>query len=159
MTKNLNTKAGFKNRHLEPLPDKPAVIEIVFTETNQEKIALCNWNPFHLEEWKKGFTIPPDKSPAPGFIGTAEVIQGTYPGIGFHAWEQNNSEFVFYNIVSITEFEKIHETESNWKQELAKINNCQQRQDSTNDQLRDLALFANKLGFYDAADYLKRRFT
>jgi hypothetical protein len=33
--------------------------------------------------------------------------------------------------------------------------NLSQRQDSTIDQLCDLILFANKLGFYDAADYLK----
>jgi hypothetical protein len=30
-----------------------------------------------------------------------------------------------------------------------------QRQDSTNDQLRDLQAFANKLGLYDAADFLR----
>lgn len=30
-----------------------------------------------------------------------------------------------------------------------------QRQDGTNDQLRDLRVFANKLGLYDAADFLR----
>lgn len=30
-----------------------------------------------------------------------------------------------------------------------------QRQDATNDQLRDLRYIANKLGLYDAADYLR----
>lgn len=30
-----------------------------------------------------------------------------------------------------------------------------QRQDSTNDQLRDLRDFANKLGMYDAADVIR----
>ncbi len=30
-----------------------------------------------------------------------------------------------------------------------------QRQDGTTDQLRDLIVFANRLGLYDAADYLR----
>lgn len=30
-----------------------------------------------------------------------------------------------------------------------------QRQDSTNDQLRDLRAFANRLGLYDAADLIR----
>lgn len=42
-----------------------------------------------------------------------------------------------------------------WKEEAAKIEQCPQRQDGTDDQLRDLIGIANKLGFYDAADYLK----
>jgi hypothetical protein len=33
--------------------------------------------------------------------------------------------------------------------------NLPQRQDSTADQLCDLILFANRLGFYDAEDYIK----
>lgn len=32
-----------------------------------------------------------------------------------------------------------------------------QRQDGTNDQLADLAIFANKLGLYDAADSIRNR--
>lgn len=35
---------------------------------------------------------------------------------------------------------------------LASIPPQPQRQDSTNDQLRDIATFANRLGCYDAAD-------
>lgn len=42
-----------------------------------------------------------------------------------------------------------------WREELAKVRQCQQRQDGTNDQLADLVMIANKFGFYDAADYLK----
>jgi len=41
-----------------------------------------------------------------------------------------------------------------WKDELEKIAVCPQRQDSTKEQLQDLILVANRLGFYDAADYL-----
>jgi hypothetical protein len=43
-----------------------------------------------------------------------------------------------------------------WKTELMKIKQCPQRQDALNNQLADLAIVANKLGFYDAADYLKK---
>jgi len=44
---------------------------------------------------------------------------------------------------------------SPWKKELKKVNQCPQRQDSLQDQLRDLAIIANKFGLYDANDYLK----
>lgn len=43
---------------------------------------------------------------------------------------------------------------STWREELDKINGCPQRQDSTNEQLIDLIIIANKFGFYDAADYI-----
>lgn len=43
----------------------------------------------------------------------------------------------------------------NLKTELAKLSQQPQRQDGTNDQLRDLHAFANKLGLYDAADLIK----
>lgn len=42
-----------------------------------------------------------------------------------------------------------------WKSELEKINKCPQRQDSLNEQLKDLIIIANKLGFYDASDFIK----
>lgn len=47
-----------------------------------------------------------------------------------------------------------------WKDELEKIDreNCPQRQDSLTDQMRDLNQIANKFGFYDAADYIRRNF-
>ena len=34
--------------------------------------------------------------PCEGYLGTAKVIEGRYTGIGFHAWEQNDSEFIFH---------------------------------------------------------------
>jgi len=43
----------------------------------------------------------------------------------------------------------------NWKTELDKVEACPQRQDSLNDQLRDLRVIANRFGFYDAADFLR----
>lgn len=45
---------------------------------------------------------------------------------------------------------------SNWKDEVNKIKKCPQRQDSTREQLIDLIVIADKLGFYDASDYLKK---
>ncbi|MFD0587676.1 hypothetical protein ACFQZE_06650 [Paenibacillus sp. GCM10027627] len=48
---------------------------------------------------------------------------------------------------------------SYWKDEVAKINKCPQRQDSVTDQMLDLISIANLLGFYDAADYIKRTFS
>lgn len=43
-----------------------------------------------------------------------------------------------------------------WREQVNNIKQCNQRQDSTTDQLKDLIVVANKLGFYDAADYLKK---
>lgn len=42
-----------------------------------------------------------------------------------------------------------------WEEELKKVEQCPQRQDSTLDQLSDLKVVANKLGFYDAADIIR----
>ena len=42
-----------------------------------------------------------------------------------------------------------------WARELEKVNQCDQRQDSLNDQILDLIKIANRFGFYDAADYLE----
>ena len=50
------------------------------------------------------------------------------------------------------------ETRSIWKDEVKKLNQCYQRQDSVADQMIDLHYVANKLGFYDAADYIRRVF-
>lgn len=47
---------------------------------------------------------------------------------------------------------------NNWKKEIDKVEQCTQRQDSTKEQMTDLYLIANKLGFYDAADYIKNIF-
>lgn len=43
----------------------------------------------------------------------------------------------------------------NLKTILKTIKHQPQRQDSTNDQLKDLMVFANRLGLYDAADFIK----
>lgn len=43
----------------------------------------------------------------------------------------------------------------NLKEVLATLPQFPQRQDGTSDQLADLVQVANRLGMYDAADYLK----
>lgn len=43
----------------------------------------------------------------------------------------------------------------NLKAELKKLSTQPQRQDGAIDQLRDLHAFANKLGLYDAADFIR----
>jgi len=50
------------------------------------------------------------------------------------------------------------EKEVTWKEELNKVEQCPQRQDSMTDQMIDLYYIANKFGFYDAADYIKQTF-
>lgn len=49
----------------------------------------------------------------------------------------------------------IDDLTTNWEKELRKVHQCCQRQDGTNEQLKDLITIANRFGFYDAADYLK----
>jgi hypothetical protein len=44
---------------------------------------------------------------------------------------------------------------TNWKEEMEKVKQCPQRQDTTLDQLIDLYGVATKLGFYDAGDVIK----
>lgn len=47
---------------------------------------------------------------------------------------------------------------SNWIEELEKVNKCKIRQDSLNAQLNDLIKIANKFGFYDASDFILKKF-
>lgn len=48
-----------------------------------------------------------------------------------------------------------HVMPDNLKAALASLTQQPQRQDGTEDQLRDLHTFANKLGLYDAADFIR----
>jgi hypothetical protein len=86
--KNLENREGYKNRHVHGLPDKATEMKIVTKDVDGENIYFCEW-------------FPADKHNQhhEGFLGTARVISGQYKGIGFHAWEQNNSEFVYYQLV------------------------------------------------------------
>lgn len=48
--------------------------------------------------------------------------------------------------------------DTNWRDEVYKLEKCPQRQDSVTEQMIDLIEVANKLGFYDASDYIRRVF-
>ena len=79
-------KEGFVNRHTNGLPDKITTMRVVTKDVDGEHIYLCEWKPSQYSKENDGY------------LGTAKVIEGRYTGIGFHAWEQNNSEFVWYAI-------------------------------------------------------------
>lgn len=77
--KSSEKKEGFLNRHLDGLPKE--TINIIILNDNIE--LLCEW-------------IPCIKNN--GYLGTSTVIKGKYKGIGFHAWEQNELEFIYYKL-------------------------------------------------------------
>ena len=76
----------FVNRHTNRLPDKKTKMRVVCGED----ILLCEWNPFDKLQYTE------KSMPSKGYLGTVRVIEGKYKDIGLHAWEQNNSEFVWY---------------------------------------------------------------
>lgn len=88
--KNLKNREGYKNRHTDELPKEACIIKIIHEDSFGEAIFLCEWKPFNEQEYTN--KMLPDK----GYLGTAEVISGTFKGIGFNAWQQNNSEFIYY---------------------------------------------------------------
>lgn len=85
---NLQNRTGFKNRHTDGLPTQKTCMKVVNVDMDGEHILLCEWKPFHKQ-----------KTAADGYLGTATVIEKQYNGIGFHAWEQNNSEFIYYSLI------------------------------------------------------------
>lgn len=89
--KTSKQREGYLNRHTDPLPNENAIIEIVHNDVDGEHIYICEWEPFDINKYKG--LMKPDK----GYLGTAKVIIGEYKGIGFNVWEQNDSEFVYYN--------------------------------------------------------------
>lgn len=91
--KNIEQREGWVNRHTSGLPTKPAVMRVVTKDVDGEHVDLCEWTPFDKSQYTE------NTMPGEGYLGTASVIYGTSKGIGFHAWEQNNSEFVYYQLV------------------------------------------------------------
>lgn len=91
--KNLEQREGFVNRHIYGLPEKITTMKVVTKDIDGEHIYLCEWDPFDKSQYSK------DNMPADGYLGTAKVIEGRYSGIGFNAWEQNNSEFIWYVVI------------------------------------------------------------
>jgi len=91
--RNLNIKKGYKNRHLDGLPEEKEIVWVITMDGDEEVEMLCQWYPYNKDEYVKGF------APDVGYLGTMRVIQEEYNGIGFNAWEQNNSEFIYYKKV------------------------------------------------------------
>lgn len=91
--KNLEQREGFVNRHTNGLPKEKCAMKVVIKYVDGEDIFLCEWNPFDKSQYTE------TNMHAKGYLGTVEVIEGRYKGIGFNAWEQNNSEFVWYAVV------------------------------------------------------------
>jgi len=83
-------RKGFINRHETPLPDYSCQIEIIKTDSYQSQIMSCDWIPFDASKYHK------DHMPSKGYLGTARKNAGEYKGIGFHAWKQNDHEFIYY---------------------------------------------------------------
>jgi len=92
--KNLEKRNGFKNRHIDGLPTEKVNMKVVTNDVDGEHIMLCEWKPFNKQEYNS------ENMPANGYLGTVKVIEGQFNGIGFHAWEQNNSEFIYYSVVN-----------------------------------------------------------
>jgi hypothetical protein len=88
--KNLELREGYKNRHVDGLPKEKTVMTVIHSDTDGEHSYVCEWTPFNKESYKE-WNIPSE-----GYLGTVQVIEGRFKGIGFHAWEQNNSEFIYY---------------------------------------------------------------
>lgn len=89
--KTLKQKEGYLNRHTDLLPNENAIIEIVHNDVDGEHVYICEWEPFDENKYK-GL-----ETPSEGYLGTARAVVGEHKGIGFHAWEQNDSEFIYYN--------------------------------------------------------------
>ena len=87
------TREGWYNRHLTALPNKECVINIIHKDIDGEHEHLCEWKPFNKSEYTSA------NMPGEGYLGTATVIKPPFEGIGFHAWEQNNSQFIYYKII------------------------------------------------------------
>lgn len=94
----MNPKRGFLNRHVVALPKEKATIDIVHSDITYPKgetVLRCEWEPFKEEDYVNRIY------PAEGYLGTANTVDPEFKtSTGFHAWEQNNSEFVYYKIIN-----------------------------------------------------------
>lgn len=90
--KNLEPRKGWENRNVTPLPTEKCIIFVIKNDADGEHVFLCRWEPYKPEPNYSGYR-------ADGYIGTAEIIGLKYQGIGFHVWNQNNDEFIYYKLV------------------------------------------------------------
>ena len=91
--KNTEQREGWVNRNTNGLPTEPTTMKVATKDVDGEHVYLCEWKPFDKSQYSE------KDMPGEGYLGTASVIEGRYKGIGFHAWQQNNSEFVYYQLV------------------------------------------------------------
>lgn len=89
--KNLEERHGYANRNIVGVPKEKCVIRVIVPDYDGEHLYICEWIPYN------GLDAVFD-----GYLGTAKVILGEYKGIGFHAWDQNNNEFVYYQTLTFT---------------------------------------------------------
>ena len=83
------------NRKEIPLPKKKGFIEIKWPGMDGEHVYLCSWRPYDPKDYE-GLLKPTE-----GYLGTATVVEGSHPGIGYNAWEQNDHEFLYYRLVNV----------------------------------------------------------
>lgn len=93
MEKTKISKIGYLNRKCKGLPKEEVMICIIMEDIDGEHTYNCSWHPFNESEYNE------NNMPAEGYLGTARVVSGKYKGIGFHAWKQNNQEFIYYKIL------------------------------------------------------------
>jgi len=93
--RNLNARKDYKNRHLDGLPVDKAIVRIIRKDAGEdvERVLLCQWHSYKKEDYVKGF------QPHEGYLGTMRIVEEDYNGVGFNAWEQNNSEFIYYKLI------------------------------------------------------------
>ena len=85
MKKTLEQKAGFKNRHLEPLPKEPCNIKVLaYIGTPLEGEYVGRYRPSN------------DGRPS---LGTVFCIDRNFMVRYFHAFESSNESFVYYQIL------------------------------------------------------------
>ena len=95
MTKNLEQRKGFINRHVDGLPKEATIIHVVGKDVygDSSTIYLCQWKP-NTRAYDYNNNVLPN-----GYLGTATVIDGRYKGKEFNAYMQNNSDFIHYSLV------------------------------------------------------------
>ena len=89
------------NRKEIPLPKEQC--KIIIKHSDGELTGM--WHPYNPNDYH------PDTQPHEGYLGTVVIPiidpiflkywkQKEIPTVGFHAWTQNNSEFIEYKIVT-----------------------------------------------------------
>lgn len=75
------------------MPDNVCKMEIVVTELGKDRKVKVEWHPFEKANYNEG------KMPSTGYLGTAYETTERGIKIGYHAWRQNDSEFIYFKII------------------------------------------------------------